>query len=174
MQALPFINHMNEYYKIIGLTILCFLAGIMLWSEFFMLSVNEIKDTKLIVNMNGIRTLTAGRYLFAVTVGLIPLLHFGVSKFSNIKSASQKLISFFIILVCGLAVWQTRIMTEIIKAQKDISITEAIDPQFYSEYPLNKLKPHIYLTLGVAMGVIVSAGIFKIINDNEKKKGNIG
>ncbi|WP_375579364.1 hypothetical protein ABWH96_20555 [Marivirga tractuosa] len=152
---------MNEYYRVAGFTLFCFLLSAFLWPEFMIFSMNQVKDPMIILNTRGTDPLSSGNICFTFAIGLIPLLHFGVNKFANISSFKQKLISLFIILACGLFTWQGRILAVVVKNQRSNSLIEHMKEDVHIEYPINELQPQLYLVFGLAIGVLVSAVIFR-------------
>lgn len=143
------------------MTFACFLAGSLIWVDFIMISLNEIKSPRVILNAKGFDPFMSGNYIFKFTIGFIPLLHFGVNKISNITSIKEKLLSLCIILFFGLFFWQGRILAVILKIQKDVSLTKSLGPDIMTEYLTKQFQPQLYLTLGIIIGAILSIVIFR-------------
>jgi hypothetical protein len=155
---------MNAYYKIVGLTIACFIAGYFFWWEFFELSMNEIKSSRMTLNSPITSSLNSGEMIFAIAIGLIPLLHLGTVKLANISSTKQKVISLAILLISGLAVWQGRLLVVIIRNWRTNSILETTSPNVHFEYQLPELRPELFLLVGLLIGSIAITIILRTIN----------
>lgn len=156
---------MNVYYKTVALTIACFVAAFMTWWEFFEFSLNEIKSSRMILNSQGIGMfLNSGKLLFAISVGLIPLLHSGVTKFANVRSTQQKLITLGAIVSCGIATWQARLLRVKLGSYRTNSIIESTGDDIHFEYQITQLQPELYLASGLLIGAIASVLIFTTLN----------
>ncbi len=74
-----------------------------------------------------------------------------------------------IILFSGFSAWQGRIWAVILKNKRNISLTESINSELFTEYSINELHPQIYLALGLVIGGVVSMFVFKQINATDQK-----
>ncbi|MEQ9204859.1 MAG: hypothetical protein RLO09_19855 [Cyclobacteriaceae bacterium] len=162
--SLPLIYYMNAYYKTVGLTLVCFVAAFMLWWEFLELSINQIKSSRMIMNTRGISSLNSWKMFFAVTIGSIPLLHLGIVKLANIRSTKQKVISLAILLTSGIALWQGRLLTIILRSRRTNSILESTSQDIHFEYPINELQPQLFIAIGLFIGTIANVLIFRTVN----------
>ena len=102
---------MTKTLKYLGLILLLSIIGFLIRDYFFRLSFSQIanEDTQ-IVSQNLSRQFYS-HILFALSIGIIPLLYLIIKKMTKLNFMKQGLISCGIIIVSGILFWQFRIIS---------------------------------------------------------------
>lgn len=148
--------------KYIGLTLLAAFIGFWFSKYFLELTVAQLNlnDANIINPGNGI--LSKYDLMFALTIGLLPLMHLITTKFGKLKSTKQSYLVLTIILISGIIIWQLKISNS-----NRIEDTLA---RAFSEYNIKKsiniesLKFGKYYAIGCFSGMVLSSFIFRNIN----------
>ncbi|WP_272024128.1 hypothetical protein [Olleya namhaensis] len=150
---------MTNALKYLGLILILSIIGFLIRDYFFDFSLSQIAYEKTqIVN----RTMSGQFYshiLFALSIGIIPLLYLIIRKITKLNFITQGLISCAIIVISGISLWQFRIFQLNSRIQKlsEFDIGNGIK----TELNFDSLNFGRYLFIGFLIGTVLSILIFK-------------
>jgi hypothetical protein len=150
---------MTKTLKYLGLILLLSIIGFLIRDYFFKLSFSQIanEDTQIVSqNLSG---QFYSHILFALSIGIIPLLYLIIKKMTKLNFMKQGLISCGIIIVSGILFWQFRIFQLNSKFQNlsEFDIGNGIQTQM----GFDNLNLALYLFIGFIIGTVLSILIFK-------------
>ncbi|WKB82947.1 hypothetical protein QYR09_07875 [Cellulophaga lytica] len=150
---------MTNALKYLGLILILSVIGFLIRDYFFDLSLSQIanKNTQIIS-----RTMSGQFYshiLFALSIGITPLLYLIIKKITKLNFITQGLISCGIIVISGILLWQFRIFQLNSRLQKlsEFDIGNGIK----TELNFDSLNFGRYLFIGFLIGTVLSILIFK-------------
>ncbi len=155
---------MTNTLKYLGLIIIFSIIGFIIRDLFFDFSHSQITNETIII---GNRTASGQFYshiLFALSIGIIPLFYLIIKKITKINFLNKGLISFGIIVICGVSLWLFRTFQLKNRFQNisDFYNGSEIKTELnFSTMSLNSLNFGLYLFLGFIIGTILSILIFK-------------
>ncbi len=150
---------MKNILKYIGLILGLFVIGFLIRDYFYEFSFLQLNvGNTLIVNQIFVGQFNS-HILFALSIGLIPLLYLILKTTTNFNFKYQGFISSGIIIVCGIILWQFRIFQLNNQFQKlsEFQIENGIQTTMNFE----NLNFEHYLSLGFLIGAVLSILIFK-------------
>lgn len=153
---------MTNILKYLGLILILFIIGFLIRKHFVEISFSQLKnDNVQIVN----RTINRHFYsdiIFALSIGIIPLLYLIIKKITKLSFIMQGLISCGMIVLSGILLWQYRIFQLNLKFRKlsEYKLGNGIQSQMYSD----NLNFELYLFIGFLFGTVLSILIFKNIS----------
>ena len=150
---------MTNALKYLGLILLLSVFGFLIRDYFFDFSLSQIANE----NTQFVSRTTSGQFyshiLFALSIGIIPLLYLILKKITKLNFITQGLISCGIIVISGISLWQFRIFRLNSRLQKlsEFDIGNGIK----TELNFESLNFGRYLFLGFLIGTVLSILIFK-------------
>ena len=153
---------MTNTLKYLGLIILSFVIGFLIRSYFFEFSFSQIATD----NVEFVSRTLGGQFyshiLFALSIGIIPLLYLITKKVAKLNFMKQGLISCGIIIISGIIFWQLRLFQLKTKYQElsEYDIGNGIEVAINSA----DLNFENYLFIGFLIGTVASILIYKYKN----------
>ena len=151
--------------KYLGLFLLLTIIGFLVRDYFFDFSYSQLsKENVRMVNRN-----ISGHFythlLFAISIGIIPLLYLTIKKITKLNFMSDGLVSCGVIVVCGILLWQFRMLQ---LNSKYANLPELVTKKGI-KFEMNTAELYFerYLFLGFIIGTIISILIFKNKNKAE-------
>ena len=156
---------MTHTLKYIGIILLFVIFGFLTRGNFYDISFSKLDLYQAQIQNQLITSQFLNHLLFSLFVGSIPLLYFIVKKIRNLSFMYHGLISYLIIVSCGILFWQLRILKLNIEFKKlsEFSYPNGVNPLI----DLTNLRLESYLLLGFIVGTMLSIFIFK-----NKRAGN--
>lgn len=160
---------MRTENKYIGWTLLATVIGFWLSRYFLNLTVSQINlNDASVIRLNSDFWANYD-ILFALTIGLIPLMYLATLKFGRLQTAPQKYFATAIILIAGIAAWQFRISA--INQIETVLVTESPAlGAIHKSIAIDSLKLGKYFAIGCTLGMFLSAAIFRKINQARTEK----
>ena len=138
--------------------------GFLIRDLFFNFSHSQIANDTIIIASRTVRGQFYSHILFALSIGIIPLLYLSIKKITKINFLNKGLISCGIIVACGILLWIFRIF-QLKNRFQNISEfyngSEIKTELNFSTMNLNSLNFRLYLFIGFIIGTIMSILIFK-------------
>lgn len=149
--------------KYIGLTILAAFLGFWLSEYFLNLTVSQLNLHG--ANVINLRNDFLSKYdlMFALTIGLLPLMYLITEKIGKLQSAKQTYLALAIIFISGIIIWQFKIIYS--NNIEDMLVTDF--PKFYNikkSISIESLKLGKHFAIGCFLGTVLSSFIFWKIN----------
>ncbi|WP_432670570.1 hypothetical protein [Flavobacterium sp. SM2513] len=150
---------MTNTLKYLGLILILSIIGFLIRDYFFDFSFSQITNENTRIVSRNISGQFYSHILFAISIGIIPLLYLTIKKLTKLNFMNQGLVSFGIIIVCGILLWQFRIFQLNSRLQKlsEFDIGNGIQ----TELNFDNLNFGRYLFIGFLIGTILSILIFK-------------
>lgn len=150
---------MKKVLLYIGIIIVLFIVGFMLYNYFMELSFLFLNKEDVKVFSNSIFGRFSSRLFFALRISVIPLFYVWVHYFSNLKDLRQKILTYLLIIAGGILSWQCRIvvLNYLLSKLSEINTQAGID----NSMSLENLDFDSYLLIGYAIGAIVSILVFR-------------
>jgi hypothetical protein len=150
---------MTNTLKYLGLILILSIIGFLIRDYFFDFSLSQITNENTQIVSRTISGQFYSHILFALSIGIIPLLYLTIKKMTKLNFMNQGLISCGIIIVSGILLWQFRIFQLNNEFQKlsEFDIGNGIQAQM----DFNNLNLGLYLLIGFLIGTVLSILIFK-------------
>ncbi|QNK78233.1 hypothetical protein H7F37_03925 [Winogradskyella sp. PAMC22761] len=155
---------MTNTLKYLGLILIFFFIGFIIRDLFFDFSHSQIANKTISI---GSRTVSGQFYshiLFTLSIGILPLLYLIIKKITKITFLNKGLISFGIIVVCGISLWLFRIF-QLKNRFQNISDfyngSEIKTEPNFSTMSLNSMNFGLYLFIGFLIGTVLSILIYR-------------
>jgi hypothetical protein len=151
--------------KYLGLFLILSIIGFLIRDYFFDFSLSQITNENTQFISRNIREQFYSHILFAISIGIIPLLYLIIKKMTKLNFMNQGSVSCGVIVVCGILLWQFRIVQLNSRLQKlsEFDIGNGIQ----RELNFDSLNFGRYLFIGFLIGTVLSILIFK----NRNKTG---
>ena len=158
---------MKNSFKYAVLIIISTILGYLTWNAFFELSLTQLSNENINIVSRKISTILYLQSIFALSIGVIPLLYLILKKITNLKFITQGIISLTIIILSGISVWQLKILHLNIKIERlsELNFDKDIQNVMYAD----GLNFGIYLLTGFIIGTLLSILIFKKRNKISEK-----
>ena len=144
----------------LGLVLSLTVVGFLTWNFFLHMSFSQINKQNLdmFVNIGMVRSFKSN-LIFAIVIGILPMIYVAINKLTRLKLLHQKLITIGIILSSGIIFWQLRIFQISKKMQQlsNLNLGEGIEHGGNFYY----FNFEIYLFIGFLTGRLISILIFK-------------
>lgn len=149
---------MTNTLKYLGLILILFIIGFLIRDYFFDFSLSQITNENTRIVSRNISGQFYSHILFAISIGIIPLLYLTIKKLTKLNFMNQGLVSYGIMIVCGILLWQFRIFQLNSRLQKlsEFDIGNGIQ----TELNFDNLNFGRYLFIGFLIGTILSILIF--------------
>ena len=150
---------MTNTLKYLVLILILSIIGFLIRDYFFDFSFSQITNENTRIVSRNISGQFYSHILFAMSIGIIPLLYLTIKKLTKLNFMNQGLVSCGIIIVCGILLWQFRIFQLNSRLQKlsEFDIGNGIQ----TELNFDNLNFGRYLFIGFLIGTILSILIFK-------------
>jgi hypothetical protein len=150
---------MTNTLKYLGLILILSIIGFLIRDYFFDFSLSQITNENTRIVSRNISGQFYSHILFAISIGIIPLLYLTIKKLTKLNFMNQGLVSYGIMIVCGILLWQFRIFQLNSRLQKlsEFDIGNGIQ----TELNFDNLNFGRYLFIGFLIGTILSILIFK-------------
>ncbi|KAA5825067.1 hypothetical protein FPF71_07675 [Algibacter amylolyticus] len=150
---------MTNTLKYLGLILILSVIGFLIRDYFFDISFSQIENENTQIVSRNMSGQFYSHIIFALSIGIIPLLYLIIKKITKLNFMKQGLISCGIILVSGILLWQFRIFQLNSRFQKlsEFDIGNGIQTQM----DFDNLNFGRYLFIGFLIGTILSILIFK-------------
>ncbi|WP_152536876.1 MULTISPECIES: hypothetical protein [Flavobacteriaceae] len=150
---------MTNTLKYLGLILILSIIGFLIRDYFFDFSLSQITNENTRIVSRNISGQFYSHILFAISIGIIPLLYLTIKKLTKLNFMNQGLVSYGIMVVCGILLWQFRIFQLNSRLQKlsEFDIGNGIQ----TELNFDNLNFGRYLFIGFLIGTILSILIFK-------------
>ena len=138
------------------------MLAILLNPSFFAASVELVKTEGIVLRLQTI-TKPGNLYFdpfFILPIGGIPLLVYGISSAFRIRSARQLGIVWAIILLGGVLGWGFRIVMVRLHFSKLLALQSQMSQDVLLEYSITQLHFGQYVSIGIAVGTILTGLIF--------------
>lgn len=148
--------------KYIGLTLLATFLGFWFSKYFMDLTVAQLNlhDAQIINFKNGF--FSKYDLIFALTIGLLPLLYLITEKLGKLKSQKQSYLVLAIIFISGIIIWQFKIFT--FNRMADFIATSFSKYNIKNSIGIENLKFGKYFAYGCLLGTVLCSFIFRNIN----------
>ncbi|MBN1251005.1 MAG: hypothetical protein JXR51_04815 [Bacteroidales bacterium] len=133
------------------------ILGFLSYQFFMQISVNQLIARKIETVFLKLSGQFEQRFMFALIIGIIPVLYLIVKKSTKIKSNFQMLFVYLNIIIFGIIFWQFRIYSVIYIASDCINTTLVI----------SRLNLNFWIFIGLIIGTITSIFILIFINKNK-------
>lgn len=137
---------------IIGLAVM----GYFTWFIFVEMSLYQLKIPSMIkvVNRNPDKIVTPN-LIYAIAIGIIPLLFIIVKRFATLKSINQRVITVMAIVIGGFLCWQIRLfqLKEVLRSSPEFRIRERGTTIDHFNFEIFYLERYLFL------GFIIGGGI---------------
>ena len=149
--------------KYIGLTILATFIGFWFSKYFLDLTVAQLNLHG--ANVINLRNDFLSKYdlMFALAIGLLPLMYLITEKIGKLQSAKQTYLVLAIIFISGIIIWQFKIISS--NKIEDMLATDF--PKFYNirkSISIESVKLGKHFAIGCFLGTVLSSSIFRKIN----------
>ncbi|WP_349664802.1 hypothetical protein IZU89_07690 [Cellulophaga lytica] len=150
---------MTNTLKYLGLILILSIIGFLIRDYFFDFSLSQITNENTRIVSRNISGQFYSHILFAISIGIIPLLYLTIKKLTKLNFMNQGLVSYGIMIFCGILLWQFRIFQLNSRLQKlsEFDIGNGIQ----TELNFDNLNFGRYLFIGFLIGTILSILIFK-------------
>ncbi|ADY29292.1 hypothetical protein [Cellulophaga lytica] len=150
---------MTNALKYLGLILILSVIGFLIRDYFLDFSLSQIANKNSQITSRTMSGQFYSHILFALSIGIIPLLYLIIKKMTKLNFMNQGLVSCGIIFVCGILLWQFRIFQLNNRLQKlsEFNIGNGIQ----TELNFDNLNFGRYLFIGFLIGTILSILIFK-------------
>jgi hypothetical protein len=148
--------------KYIVLTLLATFLGFWFSKYFIDLTVAQLNlhGAKIINFQNGF--FSKYDVMFALTIGLSPLIYLFTEKFGKLKSQKQSFLALTIIFISGIIIWQFKISAS--NRMADFIATAFSEYNIQNQISIESLKFGKYFAIGCFLGTVLSSLIFRKIN----------
>lgn len=154
---------MKTENKYIGWTLLATVIGFWLSRHFLNLTVSQINlNDASVIRLNSDFWANYD-ILFALSIGLLPLMYLVTLKIGRLQTAPQKYLATTIILISGIAAWQFRI-SAINQIETFLATGFPALGAIHQSIEIDSLKLGNYFAIGCILGMVLSAAIFRKIN----------
>ena len=141
------------------LVILASLIGFYIRDSFFETSFSQLKNGTIQLVSHTVGGQFYSQIVFALSIGIIPLLYLIVQKITKLKFMYHGLLSCVLILSCGIALWQFRILQLNNQLQK---LSEfKLDNGVSMDLNIENLYFGRYLCIGFLVGTLISILVFR-------------
>ncbi|MWW26912.1 hypothetical protein [Algibacter lectus] len=150
---------MTNTLKYLGLILILSVIGFLIRDYFFDFPLSQIANENTQIVRRNISGQFYSHILFALSIGIIPLLYLVIKKLTKLNFINQGLISCGIILVSGISLWQFRIfqLNNKFKKLSEFDLGNGIQ----TELNYDNLNFGRYLFIGFLIGTVLSILIFK-------------
>jgi hypothetical protein len=154
---------MRTILKYLGLVIILTMIGFVIRNYFFELSLSQIANNNVEVVSRNMSGQFQSHIIFALTIGILPLLYLIIEKITKLEFIKKGLIACGILITSGVVLWQFRIYQLNTEVQKlsEYNITN----DFKMSLDYENLNFGRFLFFGFLIGTIISILIFR----NRKK-----
>tara|TARA_R100001369_G_scaffold28037_1_gene50414 strand:+ start:2761 stop:3234 length:474 start_codon:yes stop_codon:yes gene_type:complete len=154
---------MKNTLKYIGLLLLLTIIGFLIRNFFFELSLSQIANENIQVESRNMSGQFYSHITFALSIGIIPLLYLIIKKMTKLNFFNQGIMSYGIVIVCGILLWQFRVYQLNNQALKLVRFNVGSEIKIQMGY--DTLNFGRYLFFGFIIGTILSILIFKNRNN---------
>ena len=151
--------------KYIGMTLLAAFLGFWVSKYFIDLTAAQLNllDLEIINFKNGL--FSEYDLMFALTIGLLPLMYLITEKLGKLKSTKQSYLALAIIFISGILMWQFEIFTT--KRMADYIATAFSKYNIHNQISIESLKLGKHFAIGCLLGTGLSSFIFRKINKEQ-------
>lgn len=142
--------------------------GFLIRANFLDISLSQLTKRDVKIVSYTISGQFRSHLIFALSIGIIPLLHLVSKKISRLKSRSQEIATLGIICGCGILNCQLRIVQ--LNYQLKLLSEYDFGDSIKNSMNFQNLNFGMYLFIGFLVGALVSALIFKIKNQQQNEK----
>jgi hypothetical protein len=148
-----------KLFKYISFSIALIVLGFLVHSYFVDLTLSQLELKNINVMSTSIGGQFAPQVMFALTLGLIPILYAIIEKVTKVKFLNKGLIATVIIIGFGIVMWQYKIVQLNYQLQElsDFSLGFGIQ----NGVDIRALGTELYLATGFILGAVISGFIFK-------------
>lgn len=145
--------------KYLGLSLILLILGFLIQDHFLEFSLAQITNGDAQIVSQNINNPFYAHILFALSIGVIPLLYLIITKIRKLNFINRGFISCGIIILCGISLWQVRIfqLSRRLKEISKIGVNNSIQPKLN----FDDLNFELYLFVGFLVGTILSILIFE-------------
>ena len=155
---------MTNTLKYLGIILILSTFGFIISEYFFNYSFSQITNESVKIFSSGLSGQFYSHILFALSIGITPLLYFFIKKITKIDLINKGLISYGIIIGCGILFWQYRIFQLKHRFQTISEFYKGNEIQTelrFDSLRLDSLNFENYLFVGFLAGTILSTILFK-------------
>lgn len=145
---------MTNTAKYIGLVVLFISIGYYIHKQFYTISFSQFVTGDVTLQNHN----TSGRFtiliVFIVSIGAIPLLYLIAKKFTKMQFLYKGLLSYILIIACGVLFWQFRIymLNREFQSFSKLNFPTGVNKTILIDH----LNLEIFLLLGFLAGTIMS------------------
>ena len=156
---------MRTILKYLGLVLTLTIIGFLIRNYFFELSLSQIANNNVEVVSRNMSGQFQSHIIFALTIGILPLLYLIIEKITKLELFKKGLIACGILLTSGVVLWQFRIYQLNTEVQKLSEYNIANDIKISLDY--ENLNFGRFLFLGFLIGTIISILLLRNKNHAE-------
>ncbi len=158
---------MTNTLKYLGIILILSIVSFLIRENFLEFSLSQIANEKIQIVSGSASRQFYTHILFALSIGIIPLLYLIIKKITKLNFINQGLTSCGIIIISGILLWQLRILQ--LKTRLSILSEFEIGNGIQTNVNFDNLNFERYLFIGFLTGTILSIVIFHYKNKNGMK-----